>query len=247
MVYLLLSMLIAFAASGCASLRLADASATTGSTGAGTQDNNVATTGPGGGATMAPLPGEFALQGSSGSYLGDHNKGDGAADSVTMSGGEGTERFYLWYDGASGQHYAFQYELTQHLSTSPVIVDEALFKLLPQGGAHPLFPAFAIQTVRGYFVTAVGGGNPFLVGSDALHTDATRIGAWEDFRLSRCLNLGSGSKYMRADRSDRGMGERRGALSRVDWVQRGSENYSCSEDSRMRRQWTKYSSQALFA
>ncbi len=41
-----------------------------------------------------------------------------------------------------------------------------------------------IQTVSGRYLTAVGGGGRV---ADVIHSDATRIGAWERFRV-RCRN-----------------------------------------------------------
>lgn len=38
----------------------------------------------------------------------------------------------------------------------------------------------SIQTITGHYLTAVGGGGRI---SDVIHTDATRVGAWEKFRL----------------------------------------------------------------
>ena len=40
---------------------------------------------------------------------------------------------------------------------------------------------YALKTVSGNYITAVGGGGRT---TDVLHTDATRIGAWEKFRLN---------------------------------------------------------------
>ncbi len=45
---------------------------------------------------------------------------------------------------------------------------------------NPLVGEFAFQTSNGHFLTALGGGGH---GSNAVHTDATKIGGWEKFRL----------------------------------------------------------------
>lgn len=45
----------------------------------------------------------------------------------------------------------------------------------------------SIQTNNGHYLTAVGGGGRT---NDVLHTDATRVGAWENFRL---IDTGEGS------------------------------------------------------
>jgi hypothetical protein len=48
----------------------------------------------------------------------------------------------------------------------------------------------AIQTVNGHYLTAVGGGGRT---TDVVHTDATRIGAWEKFTL---IDSGDGSSFI---------------------------------------------------
>jgi hypothetical protein len=48
-------------------------------------------------------------------------------------------------------------------------------------------PGCAFQTVNGHYLTAVGGGGRT---TDVIHTDATRIGAWEKFTL---VDSGSGT------------------------------------------------------
>jgi hypothetical protein len=39
----------------------------------------------------------------------------------------------------------------------------------------------SLQTSNGYYLTAVGGGGR---NTDVIHSDATRIGSWEQFRLN---------------------------------------------------------------
>ena len=43
------------------------------------------------------------------------------------------------------------------------------------------YGVYAIQTINGRYVTAVGGGGRT---TDTIHTDATSIGSWEKFRVS---------------------------------------------------------------
>ncbi len=38
---------------------------------------------------------------------------------------------------------------------------------------------YSIQTINGHYLTAVGGGGRT---TDAIHSDATRVGSWEKFR-----------------------------------------------------------------
>ncbi len=50
----------------------------------------------------------------------------------------------------------------------------------------------SFQTSSGNFITAVNGGG---MASDALHTDATQIRAWEEFRMNDLSLLSSGATY----------------------------------------------------
>ena len=56
---------------------------------------------------------------------------------------------------------------------------------LSSGGVAPTY--FAIQTICGNYLTAVGQGGKY---EDAVHTDAMRIGSWEYFRVVKCGDLG---------------------------------------------------------
>ena len=40
---------------------------------------------------------------------------------------------------------------------------------------------YAIQTIDGHYLTAVGGGGRI---SDTIHSDATRVGSWEKFNVA---------------------------------------------------------------
>jgi hypothetical protein len=48
----------------------------------------------------------------------------------------------------------------------------------------------SIQTVNGHYLTAVGGGGRT---TDAIHTDAVRVGSWEKFTL---IDSGDGSSFI---------------------------------------------------
>jgi hypothetical protein len=50
------------------------------------------------------------------------------------------------------------------------------FSLVPLGSGE-----YAIQTINGYYLTAVGGGGRI---TDTIHSDATRVLAWEKFRFA---------------------------------------------------------------
>ena len=60
--------------------------------------------------------------------------------------------------------------------------------------ADPAVTAFdkSFQTASGNFVTAVNGGG---MTSDALHTDATQIRGWEQFRMNDLSLISSGATY----------------------------------------------------
>ena len=66
------------------------------------------------------------------------------------------------------------------------------FRLLDLGvgGFAPTY--YAIQTIRGNYLTAVGAGGQY---AEAMHTDAGQIKTWEEFRLLRCGDPGSGNQY----------------------------------------------------
>ena len=59
-----------------------------------------------------------------------------------------------------------------------------MFKLLPQ-----FFPTYAIQTLRGFFLTAVGGGGHN--SGDTIHTDAVNAAGWEYFDIFRSADFGT--------------------------------------------------------
>jgi hypothetical protein len=61
---------------------------------------------------------------------------------------------------------------------------------LSSGGVAPTY--FALQTIRGNYLTAVGEGGKY---EDAIHTDATQIGKWEYFRIVKCGDLGTDYQY----------------------------------------------------
>jgi hypothetical protein len=169
-----------------------------------TLTTNGTSQGPG----MAPLPGQFAFQARRG-FLTAVGGGGRTTDVIhtDASNPKAWEKFRLWFNANSGPYYAIQTVDGHFLtalnnggqianaiqSSSTTIVDEALFNLVSEAGAGVSFGAYAIQTVRGYFITAVGGGGKN--GGETIHTDARNFGSWEEFNLFRCGDLGSGSTY----------------------------------------------------
>jgi len=112
------------------------------------------------------------------------------------------EEFKFWADSATHQYYAFQTANGHFITannggglTADAIHSDATtiagwetFRLLPQS-----FGTHAIQTLRGYYLTAVGGG--FHASGDTIHTDAVAAKEWELFRIFRRGDLGTGSTY----------------------------------------------------
>jgi hypothetical protein len=113
------------------------------------------------------------------------------------------EQFKVWVDEATRQYCAFQTVnghfidannaggLTTNtmLSTASAIGGWEMFKLLPQWP----FASHAIQTLRGYLLTAVGGGGHN--SGDTIHTDAVNAAEWEFFNIFRRGDLGTRSTY----------------------------------------------------
>ena len=105
------------------------------------------------------------------------------------------ERFQLWYQGYSNV-YAIQTSVTfNYLTavggggrTTDVIHSNATlpqswerFNLVLLGVRNDGVGLFALQTVDGHYLTAVGEGGRT---TDTIHSDATRIQAWEEFYVS---------------------------------------------------------------
>lgn len=61
---------------------------------------------------------------------------------------------------------------------------------LSVGNFAPSF--YALYTIKGFYVTAVGAGGKV---ADAFHTDAKQIQDWEKFRIVKCGDIGSGYEY----------------------------------------------------
>src|SRR2546426_10674484 len=177
------------------------------------------------GPPLAVLPGEFALETWEGSgvitYYGDANVyGPGTSHYLTAVSGGGAccgalhtdarqvaswERFKLLVLG-NGQ-FAIQTLRGYYLgagngggmganvndwalfTTETTIGDYAKYRLLQQQDSG----TYAIQTPNGInYVTAVGGGGR---ATDVIHTDATKAGSWEQWRLVKAGDLGSGYCY----------------------------------------------------
>jgi hypothetical protein len=89
------------------------------------------------------------------------------------TGGPGQVVNFLTALGGGGRG-ANQYPAVTHFRG---LASDSWFTLLRLANG-----AYALQTLSGNFVTAVGGGG--LASGDNLHTDATQIRAWEEFRFA---------------------------------------------------------------
>ena len=169
---------------------------------------------------IEPLPGYFAiLTNLKGRYLTAVGGGGRTTDVIHTNKdqfGE-LEKFKLWVDTQTRQNYAFQTQNGHFLtaknagglitnaivSTATNIAGDEMFKLIPYKSDWYLVP-LGIQTLRGYFLTAVGGGGHDT--GDTIHTDAMQIDDWEKFKMYRCGDLGSGSTYSIEENGGTGIG-----------------------------------------
>lgn len=155
---------------------------------------------------MEALGGEFAIQTYlKGRYLTAVGGGGRSTDVIHTDAVQlrAWEKFKFWVDSATHQYYAFQ-TINGHFITAvdaggrstdtihsdaTVISTWEMFKLLPQWP----FASHAIQTLRGFLLTAVGGGGHN--SGDTIHTDAVKAAEWEFFNIFRRTDFGTGSTY----------------------------------------------------
>jgi hypothetical protein len=169
-------------------------------------------------ALAAPWPGEFALKTYRGFYVTAIHGGGRSVDPIILTNATTAgpwEKFRLPetspdtpYDrsiqtvngnyltavnggGLSGD--AFHTDATQALGW-----ERFRFLDLSSGDSAPGY--YALATINGSYVTAVGAGGKV---ADALHSDARQIQDWEKFRIVKCGDVGSGLEYgiMAADGS----------------------------------------------
>lgn len=156
------------------------------------------------------LPGEFALRTRKGFYVTAIDGGGRTTDPIIVTAATTAgpwEKFRISVMNPPPPHdKSFQTPSGNYLTavsgggrTSDVLHTDATqvrdweqFRVLDlsSGGFAPTY--FAIQTIRGMYLTAVGEGGRY---EDAVHTDAGQIGAWEQFRIVKCGDLGSGFQY----------------------------------------------------
>ncbi len=157
------------------------------------------------------LPGEFAIRTLKGNYLTAIDGGGRTTDpivvTVAMSAGP-WEKFRLAITSPPSPHDKTIQTASKgnYLTavnggglTANVLHTDATqakdwekFRILDLsvGSFAPTY--YSIQTIRGNYLSAVGAGGKY---TDAIHTDATQIKAWEQFRIVKCGDLGSGYAY----------------------------------------------------
>jgi hypothetical protein len=116
------------------------------------------------------------------------------------------EEFRFWVDSVTHKNYAFQTATGNFItavdaggritdtihSDATVISTWEMFQLLQPFGLP--WSTWAVQTLRGFFLTAVGGGGHD--SGDTIHTDALKVLEWEEFTILRRLDFGTGSTYL---------------------------------------------------
>lgn len=159
---------------------------------------------------LLPWPGEFALRTYKGFYVTALDGGGRIAEPVLLTTAttagpwekftfavtypdtphdksiQTSRGYYLTaLNGGGLTGGAFHTDATQAL-------DWERFRLfdLSVGDFAPSY--YAISTIKGFYVTAVGAGGK---SANAFHTDATQIQNWEKFRIVKCGDVGSGFEY----------------------------------------------------
>ena len=175
---------------------------------------------PSGGIALPPpvLPGEFAIRTQKGYYLTAVDGGGRTTDPVviTVATSAGPwEKFKLIVTSPSSpQDKSLQTARGNFVTavsggglTANVLHTDATqardwerFGLLDLSVGNFAPSYYALNTIKGLYVTAVGAGGKY---ADAIHTDATQVQAWEQFRIVKCGDVGSGYEYgvMAADGS----------------------------------------------
>jgi hypothetical protein len=160
--------------------------------------------------TWNTLPGEFAMRTLKGFYVTALSGGGLTASPtvVTASTTAGAwEKFRIAVmDPPQPNDKSFQTSNGHYLTavdgggrTSDVLHTDATqvraweqFRVfdLSAGGDAPTY--FAVATINGHLLTAVGEGGKY---EDAIHSDATQIGKWEFLRIVKCGDLGTNFQY----------------------------------------------------
>lgn len=155
--------------------------------------------------------GEFAFRTQKGYYLTAVSGGGRPSDPTVITSATSAgawEKFKVAVPNPSTSHdKAFQTANGNYVTavsgggrTSDVLHTDATqakdwerFRLIDLGVGTPAAPTYyGLQTIKGNYLTAMGAGGKY---QDALHTDATQIKGWEQFRIVKCGDPGSGYEY----------------------------------------------------
>ncbi|HEY3196679.1 MAG TPA: hypothetical protein VGJ57_01600 [Nitrospirales bacterium] len=157
-----------------------------------------------------PLPGEFAIRTPKGYYLTAIDGGGRTADPIVVTANTSAgpwEKFKILVTSTSSPYdKSIQTANGNYLTavnggglTANVFHTDATkvndwerFRILDLGVGNFSPSYYAVMTVKGFYVTAVGAGGKY---ADAIHTDAKQIQAWEQFRIVKCGDPGSGYAY----------------------------------------------------
>jgi hypothetical protein len=217
-------------------------------------------TGPTTGTLALPAPparpGELAIRTQKGFYLTAINGGGRTADPIVVTASTTAgpwEKFRFTVTSPSSPHdKSIQTASGNYLTavnggglTANVLHTDATqakdwerFRLLDLGVGNFAPSYYAIQTIKGFYVTTVGAGGK---NTDAIHTDAKQIQAWEQFGIVQCGDVGSGYQYgvMAADGSflaaqfaggrsqgDIGLDPRARAETRFKLIRQGDGSYA---------------------
>lgn len=157
------------------------------------------------------FPGEFAIRTQKGYYLTAISGGGRPADPTVITAATSAgpwEKFKLAVATPPSPHDKTVQTATGNYvtavsgggRTSDVLHTDATqakdwerFRVIDLAVGIPSNPAYyGIQTIKGNYLTAVGAGGKY---QDAMHTDATQIKGWEQFRIVKCGDPGSGYDY----------------------------------------------------
>jgi hypothetical protein len=162
--------------------------------------------------SASAFPGEFAFRTQKGYYLTAINGGGRSGDPTIITSATSAgpwEKFKLAIATPPSPHdKTVQTAATGNFvtavngggMTANVLHTDATqpkdwerFRLIDLGVGTPAAPTFyGIQTIKGNYLTAMGAGGKY---QDALHTDATQIKGWEQFRIVKCGDPGSAYEY----------------------------------------------------
>jgi hypothetical protein len=156
-------------------------------------------------------PGEFAIRTQKGYYLTAINGGGRPTDPTVITAATSAgpwEKFKLAIATPPSPHDKTLQTATGNFVTAvngggmtanalhtdaTQAKDWERFRLIDLGvGTPSSHTYYGIQTIKGNYLTATGAGGKY---QDALHTDATQVKGWEQFRIVKCGDLGSGQEY----------------------------------------------------